>query len=190
MCVFILVFQIFFIYLHKTLIFINILNHSLMNKKDYLKQYIKTPRGRANNLLCGYRASDEKYNRGECTLTADWIVENIFSGQKCVYCGESDWKKLGCDRIDDSLPHTPENCQPCCWKCNNQKSRPNTTKALKGIPNLKLSKTVLQYDKEGNFIKEWSSAIECGRNGFDNSNVAKCCRGKLKTHKGYIWKYK
>ena len=54
----------------------------------------------------------------------------------------------------------------------------------------KLSKTVLQYDLEGNFIKEWKSIMECGRNGYIFTSVSKCCLGKQKTHKGYIWKYK
>ena len=84
-------------------------------------EYRSTKYGRAQNLLGGYRREDKKYNRGECTLTADWIVDNIFSGQVCHYCGESDWAKLGCDRIDNSKPHTPENCVPCCHACNNKK---------------------------------------------------------------------
>ena len=52
------------------------------------------------------------------------------------------------------------------------------------------SKTVLQYDLEGNFIKEWKSTHECGRNGYDQGNVAACCQGKLKKHKDSIWRYK
>ena len=52
------------------------------------------------------------------------------------------------------------------------------------------SKTVLQYDLNGNLIKEWKSINECGRNGFKKSNICKCCNGKQKTHKGFIWKYK
>ena len=54
----------------------------------------------------------------------------------------------------------------------------------------KLSKIVLQYDLEGNFIKEWKSTMECGRNEYNQGNVTLCCQGKRKTHKGYIWKYK
>ena len=54
----------------------------------------------------------------------------------------------------------------------------------------KLSKTVLQFTLDGQFVKEWPSAIECERNGYDNTSISKCCRGKLKTHKGFIWKYK
>ena len=52
------------------------------------------------------------------------------------------------------------------------------------------SKTVLQYDLEGNFIREWKSSAECGRNGFNQGHVAACCQGKLKKHKDSIWRYK
>ena len=52
------------------------------------------------------------------------------------------------------------------------------------------SKPVLQYDLEGNLIREWKSVTECGMNGYNYGNVAACCRGELKTYKGSIWKYK
>lgn len=54
----------------------------------------------------------------------------------------------------------------------------------------KLSKPVLQYTLDGEFVREWKSTIECGRNGYDQGHVAACCRGKLKTYKGFIWEYK
>ena len=53
----------------------------------------------------------------------------------------------------------------------------------------KQSKKVYQYDLHGNLIKEWSSVAEAGRNGFDNANISKCCLGKRKFHKGFIWSY-
>ena len=52
-----------------------------------------------------------------------------------------------------------------------------------------ISKTVLQYTLDGELIREWPSTQECGRNGFNQSAVAKCCRGERKSHKGFIWKY-
>lgn len=52
------------------------------------------------------------------------------------------------------------------------------------------SKPVLQYTLDGEFVGEWPSARECGRNGFNQGSVSACCRGKLKTHRGFIWKYK
>ena len=52
------------------------------------------------------------------------------------------------------------------------------------------SKPVLQYDLNGNLIKEWKSINECGRNGFNQGDICKCCNGKRKTAKGFIWVYK
>ena len=56
--------------------------------------------------------------------------------------------------------------------------------------NGKLSKPVLQFTLDGEFIREWPSTMECGRNGFDQSAVARCCRGEQKTHKGFRFMYK
>lgn len=89
-------------------------------KSAYLKEYFKKPINRATRLVGCYKFHDKKHNRGECTLTADWVVENIFS-KPCHYCGETDWKELGCDRINNDLPHTPDNVIPCCKKCNKNK---------------------------------------------------------------------
>ena len=86
-------------------------------KKAYYKAYNSTPQGRAKHLLGGYRRMDRKNNLGETTITADWIVENIFTSS-CTYCGETDWTKLGTDRIDNTKPHTPDNCICACGKCN------------------------------------------------------------------------
>ena len=87
------------------------------------KQYYQTQMGRALYLVSGYRQDDKKYNRGECTLTTQWIIDNIFSGQKCIFCGKDDWTKLGCDRIDNSKPHTPDNVNPCCGECNTKRGK-------------------------------------------------------------------
>lgn len=60
----------------------------------------------------------------------------------------------------------------------------------KNQTNRNKSKKVLQFSLSGEFIREWPSTSECGRNGFNYGHVCSCCNGKLKTHKGYIWKYK
>ena len=52
------------------------------------------------------------------------------------------------------------------------------------------SKRVLQFSLSGELIREWDSTQECGRNGFDQGAVAKCCRGEQKTHKGFRFMYK
>lgn len=55
------------------------------------------------------------------------------------------------------------------------------------------SKKIIQYDRKGNFIKEWECIMEVQRQlGINNSNICQCCKniGKYKTAGGYIWRYK
>lgn len=86
-------------------------------RKEYSKNYKSTKNGKANALVNSYIRKDIEHNRGECTLTKQWIIDNIFNSS-CIYCGDSDWTHLGADRIDNSKPHTPENCVCACTICN------------------------------------------------------------------------
>ena len=97
---------------------------------EYWKEYIKTPMGRALYLVSNYKQDDKEANRGECTLTARWIVDNIFT-QKCRYCQKDDWTELGCDRVDNDLPHTPDNVVCCCEKCNKERGTKSFEEFLK-----------------------------------------------------------
>ena len=55
--------------------------------------------------------------------------------------------------------------------------------------NGKLSKKVLQFTLDDEFVREWPSVAECGRNGFCQGHVSRCCNGKRKSHKGFKWCY-
>ena len=70
---------------------------------------------------------------------------------------------------------------------NNYETR--NERISKAMTNGKLSKRVLQLSLDGELIREWESTRECGRNGFCFSAVAACCRGELKSHKGFLWMY-
>ena len=64
-----------------------------------------------------------------------------------------------------------------------------------GTRNEKCSKKrsipVLQYDLNGNFIKEWPSSQQIERElGYFKQGICQCLKGKLKTAYGFIWKYK
>jgi len=50
------------------------------------------------------------------------------------------------------------------------------------------SKQVLQYSKEGNFIKKWDSIGDASRSGFLHKGISGCINGRCKTHRGYVWK--
>ena len=50
---------------------------------------------------------------------------------------------------------------------------------------------ILQFSKDGEFIKEWQSAKEAQRQlGIFQSNICDCCKGKRKTAGGFMWRYK
>lgn len=50
-------------------------------------------------------------------------------------------------------------------------------------------KSVLQYDLEGNFIKEWSSIMDIKKH-FPSSDITYACKDFKRTSCGYRWKYK
>lgn len=52
-------------------------------------------------------------------------------------------------------------------------------------------KTVMQYDLEGKFIREWDSPSTIGQElGYNTGNISSCCRGVAVTANGYVWRYK
>lgn len=55
----------------------------------------------------------------------------------------------------------------------------------------KMSKPVLQYTINMEFVKEWKSAKDCYLNGMGScGHITECCNGMRPKYKGYIWKYK
>ena len=53
----------------------------------------------------------------------------------------------------------------------------------------KQSKKVYQYTLDGQFVREWPSTMEVGKNGFYQGAICDCCNGKHKSHHGYKWSY-
>jgi len=132
---------------------------------------------RANNLVSNYRFKDRKLNFGETDLTVDDFIELCLNG--CVYCGETNWKVLGLDRIDNTKPHTKENCVCSCWECNNKKGR------------IEHSRPVIQYTINGDFIAEYPSIKKASiQTGIDAKSICYCCKGKYKTAGKCTWEYK
>ncbi len=84
---------------------------------------------------------------------------------------------------DGSADKEKSNLEWCDRKYNNNYGT-RTERFIKTM-----SKKVLQFSKTGEFIREWESTRECGRNGFDQGAVSACCRGERKTHKGFLWMF-
>lgn len=57
----------------------------------------------------------------------------------------------------------------------------------------KISKPILQYEKDGTFIKEWTSGAEAARElGLNQGLISSSALniGYRKSHGGFVWKYK
>ncbi len=64
-------------------------------------------------------------------------------------------------------------------------------KAIHAKRTPKMYKPVLQFDLEGNFIKEWNSGKEAAIALDKNTDgISACCKGKQKSAFGFIWKFK
>ena len=93
----------------------------------------------------------------------------------------------------DNLPqvnHKDENKANNCLQnlewCDAKYNTNNGTRNEK-VSN-KLKKPILQYDLDGNFIREWSSASDVGKEV--QSHICKCLKGSRKSAYGFIWKFK
>lgn len=85
-------------------------------------------------------------------------------------------------------------------KSKNQISINKVIKSLTGVKkskehiikmSLNRSKPILQFDLDGNLIREWISATEAANNLKKlKSSITQCCKGKYKTAYGFKWKYK
>ena len=96
--------------------------------------------------------------------------------------------------------HKDENCfnnninnlMWCTHKENMNWGTRNKRISLKNTNNLKRCKKIIQYDKNGNYIKEYSSIKEaCKQLNIKPSHIGACCENKYgrKTAYGYKWKY-
>jgi len=57
-----------------------------------------------------------------------------------------------------------------------------------GTRNSRISKPIIQYDKNNNFIKRWKSQKEA-EDALHIIHINCCCKGRAKTAGGYIWRY-
>lgn len=46
------------------------------------------------------------------------------------------------------------------------------------------------YTKDGLFVKSFNSIRDAVNEGFTRDSISKCCRGKLNSHNGYVFRYK
>lgn len=78
-------------------------------------------------------------------------------------------------------------------KSHSAEARRKTSETLKKWHRENISSCacpVLCYDKKMNLIKEYRQISDARIDGFLDSPISKCCKGKIKTYKGFLWRYK
>jgi len=95
--------------------------------------------------------------------------------------------KPSIDRLNDNYGYDFDNIRLVTWEINNKKSH---LMRMRGIDNYNL-KPVLQYTKQGLFLKEYYSYAQASREtGICKTSISAACRGVIKTAGGYKWKSK
>lgn len=91
---------------------------------------------------------------------------------------------------EDVTNNCVSNLEWCDHKYNNNYGSRTQKMAVSQRNDIKKSKRVEQYTKDGVFIREWPSCKEIVRQlGYLQGTVSSCCRGERKSAYGYIWRY-
>ena len=138
---------------------------------------------KAKTIVYRYNYIDKQRFGTTGDLDYKWVIKNIFN-HKCTYCEESDWKKLGCDRIDNNKPHTKDNCICACGRCNVLRGDKFSVEDMKEIGAVikkiekrntvfkvakKKGKQVAKIDGDGNVIKIYPSITETAVDGYNRA---------------------
>jgi hypothetical protein len=106
----------------------------------------------------------------KCKITKDEIKFLWFRDKAYLM------EKPSIDRKDNNGNYTLDNCQFIELSENSRKDN---------------IRSILQYDLNGEFIKEWESQTEVSKIlNICRQNISKVASGKRKQTGGYIWKYK
>lgn len=85
----------------------------------------------------------------------------------------------------NKLNNSIDNLEWCSYSHNNSYSNCQAIAGkTKRIP-------IVQYDLQGNKIREWESATQAGHTlNIANTCITACCRGRARKAGGYMWRYR
>jgi len=162
------------------------------NARQYAHK--KTKRGVVLTIFSSQKASSLRLGYKKPIYTSQELKEWLFNQplfhelyDKWVESGYDRWVKPSVDRKDDYKPYAFDNIQLMTWRENNEKIHRDKTEGR----NNKQSRAVLQYDLDGNFIKEYYSIAQAVRETQTHQSLLlSVCMGKRKTTNKSIWAYK
>jgi len=135
-----------------------------------------------------------KSNKGR--ICSNETKNRISEAHKGMTCSEITKIKMSKEKIGNKNNFYGKNHSNETKKLNSEKMKLNYSllseeKKLKNIINQKGRKNILQFDFNGNFIKEYISIREIERlTGFNRETISGALKGIYKQAHGFNWKYK
>ena len=113
-----------------------------------------------------------------CTVCQKWLkLSNFVNDFKMIRGYNKELFLNGELELDKDILSNGKNKEYSLSNCVLINHRENVKQASKTRDNSSISVKICQYDKQGNLIRVWHSAMDIQRElGIDNSNIIQCCK--------------
>ena len=149
-----------------------------------------------HNIIGKFEDKQEALNVEEMFIwlfdsTNDGYNTSAYASHSCKHSEETK-KKISESKI--GITFSEEHKKKISEALSGEKS-PNFGKHFSEEHKKKMSESkgvngIIQYSKDGKFIAEYPSIMEASRQtGCHHTSICECCKGKLKSAGGFIWKY-
>ncbi len=160
----------------------------------YDRDYFRTKNGLVSKIYGGQKGSSKSRGHEMPSYTLDelklWIFSQPTFEKLYLIWLDSGFSKLlcpSCDRLNDYKPYTLSNIKLTSWEENSKKRDLDTKNGI----NNKISKAVIQLNKDGIYINEYYSISSAYRmTGVCITSISRCCSGYIDLAGGFNWKYK
>jgi len=163
-------------------------------RKEEGKIYRRSKKGLLSKIYNHQKESSKRRGYNPPNYTLDTFI-NWALGDAAFNDLHTNWEASGydksltpsVDRKNDYEGYSFKNIQLMTWGENEEKGH----RDIKEGRNNKINKTVIQYTKKGEFMKEFHSLREAARvTELDKTGISQCCNNRLKTSGGYKWEFK
>ena len=158
------------------------------------KEYFHSKKGLISKIYKSQKQHSRRRGHPLPTYSHQELQEWLYSQKKFHELCDN-WKASGyktalvpsCDRLDDYKPYTLDNLQIMTWQENMAKGHRDRIDGKNNKQNV----PILQFTKDGKFVKEFYSRHQASREtGVDRVSIIYAASGKYQSAGGFIWRNK